>query len=348
MQIVQSILTKNPCYTAGRKITVKGLMLHGVGCNQPNASVFINNWNKASYNIACVHAFIDANTGIIYQTLPWDHRGWHCGKGVKGSGNNTHIGVEMCEPASIRYTSGSNFTCSDLPGARAAATRTYNAAVELYAYLCKLYNLNPLTQICSHKEGYKLGIATNHGDPEHLWRGLGLPYTMDTFRADVKKAMGSASAPSQSTPAETNKNFPTTPFIVEVKISDLNYRSLPSMSGTVKGQTGKGKFTITQVSNGWGKLKSGVGWIYLENAEWVKIGATQATSKPAAKPAASTTYKVKVDCGILNVRAGAGTGYKVTTTVKRNEVYTIVETKNNWGKLKSGAGWICLDYVKKV
>ena len=44
MKLVQSIMTKNPCYTAGRKITVKGLMLHSVGCPQPNASVFIKNW----------------------------------------------------------------------------------------------------------------------------------------------------------------------------------------------------------------------------------------------------------------------------------------------------------------
>lgn len=49
MKLVQSILTKNPCYTAGRKITVKGLMLHSVGCSQPKASVFINSWNSASY-----------------------------------------------------------------------------------------------------------------------------------------------------------------------------------------------------------------------------------------------------------------------------------------------------------
>ena len=47
MKLVQSILTKNPCYTAGRKIMVKGLMLHSVGCPQPKASVFINSWNSS-------------------------------------------------------------------------------------------------------------------------------------------------------------------------------------------------------------------------------------------------------------------------------------------------------------
>ena len=59
-------------------------------------------------------------------------------------------------------------------------------------------------------------------------------------------------------------------------------------------------------------------------------------------------YKVKINTAVLNVRNGAGTNYKVNTTVKKNEVYTIIEEKNGWGKLKSGAGWIKLSYTKKV
>ena len=190
MKLVQSILTKNPCYTAGRKITVKGLMLHSVGCPQPKASVFLNSWNSPSYDNACVHGFIDGNDGTVYQTLPWNHRGWHCG----ASGNNTHIGVEMCEPACIRYTSGSNFTCSDFGTARAVAKRTYEAAVELFAMLCKQYGLNPTADgvIVSHREGHRRGIASNHGDPEHLWTQLGMGYTMDGFRKAVKAKMSGA------------------------------------------------------------------------------------------------------------------------------------------------------------
>ena len=196
MKLVESILTKNPCYTAGRKITVKGLMLHSVGCNQPKASVFINSWNSASYDRACVHGFIDANDGTIYQTLPWNHRGWHCGSGSKGSGNNTHIGVEMCEPACIKYTGGSSFTCSDTATAKACAKRTYQAAVELFAMLCKEYGLDPLADgvVISHKEGHSRGIASNHGDPEHLWTQLKMGYTMDTFRKAVKAAMSETTA----------------------------------------------------------------------------------------------------------------------------------------------------------
>lgn len=187
MKLVQSILTKNPCYTAGRKITVKGLMLHSVGCPQPSASVFIKSWNSPSYNNACVHGFIDGNDGTVYQTLPWNHRGWHGG----GSSNNTHIGVEMCEPGCIKYTGGATFTCSDLTTARAVCRRTYTTAVELFALLCAEFDLDPLGDgvIVSHKEGCARGIASNHGDPEHLWSQLEMPYTMDTFRKAVKAKM---------------------------------------------------------------------------------------------------------------------------------------------------------------
>ena len=258
MKIIKSIMTKNPCYKAGKKITVKGLMLHSVGCPQPKASAFISQMNASTYDRACVHAFIDGNDGIIYQTLYWNHRAWHCGKGSKGSANDSHIGVELCEPNYVEYTSGSSFKVKDKAKAQEVVKKTYNSAVELFASLCKQYNLDPLKDIISHKEGYKKGIASNHGDPEHLWKGVGLNYTMDTFRTAVKKAMTSAST-------STSKEF-----------------------------------------------------------------------------------KVKVTTNVLNVRKGAGTNYSITCTVKDGQVYTIVDEKNGFGKLKSGAGWICLKYTKKI
>lgn len=198
MEIVNSLLTKNPCYTAGKKIEVKGLMLHSVGCPQPKASAFTKNWNSPSYDRACVHAFIDGLDGKVYQCLPWNHRGWHGG----GSSNNTHIGVEMCEPDTIKYTGGSSFTCTNKNRAIEIAKRTYTTAVELFAYLCKEYKLDPLAKgvIVSHAEGHKMGIASNHGDPEHLWKGLGLSYTMDGFRQDVKNAMN---PPKPAQPTDT-------------------------------------------------------------------------------------------------------------------------------------------------
>lgn len=188
MEITKAILTKNPCYKAGRTIKVKGLMLHSIGCPQPSAMTLINSWNTSNAKV-CVHGFIDGNTGEVYQTLPWNHRGWHCG----GAANGTHIGIEMCEPDCLKYTSGAKFTCSNEAKARVIVERTYTSAVELFAYLCKEYNLNPLEKgvILSHSEGYTKGQASNHSDPEHLWKGLKLPYTMDGFRKDVKSSMGS-------------------------------------------------------------------------------------------------------------------------------------------------------------
>lgn len=214
MKLIEAIMTKNPCYKAGRKITVKGLMLHSVGCPQPRASVFINSWNTASYRNACVHGFIDALDGTVYQTLPWNHRGWHGG----GDANNTYIGVEMCEPACIRYTGGSSFTCSDMETAKACVKRTYETAVDLFAMLCKQYRLNPLTDIISHKEGHTKGIASNHGDPEHLWDGLKMGYTMDTFRQDVKARMNdiSKSSITSGTQASAFKNLTDADVIVKV------------------------------------------------------------------------------------------------------------------------------------
>lgn len=161
-------------------------MLHSIGTPQPSAQVLVNNYNRAGL-AACVHAFIDANNGDTYQTLPWHIRGWHCASGKNGSANNTHLGIEMCEPKGIKYTGGSTFIVTDEATARRQAQTVYKAAVELFAYLCLKYNLNPLQDgvIISHKEGYERGIASNHGDPEHLWKGLGLPYTMNTFRTDV-------------------------------------------------------------------------------------------------------------------------------------------------------------------
>lgn len=192
MKLMESILSQNPCYTAGKKIKATGLMLHSVGCPQPKASAFINSWNNPSHSNSCVHGFIDGNDGTVYQTLPWDHRGWHCGSGSRGSGNNTHIGVEMCEPACIKYTGGANFTCSDMNAAKVVVKRTYESAVELFAMLCKKFSLDPLADgvVISHKEGHDRGIASNHGDPEHLWSQLGMGYTMDGFRKAVKAAMG--------------------------------------------------------------------------------------------------------------------------------------------------------------
>lgn len=62
-------------------------------------------------------------------------------------------------------------------------------------------------------------------------------------------------------------------------------------------------------------------------------------------------YMIRTTCDYLNIRKGPGLKYAITGSIRESGVkntYTIVEENNGWGRLKSGAGWICLDYVKKV
>lgn len=72
-----------------------------------------------------------------------------------------------------------------------------------------------------------------------------------------------------------------------------------------------------------------------------------AKSNPV-KPESKFPYTVRITASKLNVRAGAGTSYKVNTTVSKGQVYTIVDESGNWGKLKSGAGWISLKYTERT
>ena len=326
MKLVESILTKNPCYTAGRKITVKGLMLHSVGCAQPSASVFIKNWNSASYDRACVHGFIDGNDGTVYQTLPWDHRGWHAG----GAANNTHIGVEMCEPACIKYTGGATFTCSDTAKATESVAKTYNAAVELFAMLCEKFDLDPLADgvIISHAEGAKRGVASNHGDPDHLWRQLNTGYTMDGFRKDVKAKMGKVDTPVKEDTKPTEK---ATLYRVRKTWADS--------------KTQKGAFKV--LANAKTCADKNVGYfVFDEKGAVVYPTKAEDTKKEA--------FLFRVSISDLNIRRGPGTNYLATGRFTGKGTFTIVEVQEGkgstkgWGRLKSGAGWISLDHGERV
>lgn len=146
-------------------------------------------------------------------------------------------------------------------------------------------------------------------------------------------------------------SLPAVPFTVKVIINDLNYRSKGSMDGTINGQTGKGTFTIVEVnSEGWGKLKSGAGWIYLLNPSYCTIDNTIASSSSSGTGFVSYTVKVTTN---LNIRKGPGTNYGTNGVIRDKGVYTIVAESDGpgaskWGKLKSGAGWISLDYCTRL
>lgn len=186
MEIIEAYATQNKCYQIGTPLKPRGIMLHSIGCPQPNAAVMARYYNQyqPGGQSVCVHGFIQRD-GTYYQTLPYNLRAWHCG----GSANNTHIGIEMTEPASIAYTGGASWRDLNPAATETHVRGTYAAAVELFAQLCEPYALDPLADgvIISHAEGAARGIASAHADPTHLWRAFGL--TMDGFRADVAAAL---------------------------------------------------------------------------------------------------------------------------------------------------------------
>ena len=192
MRLLNCLLTANRCYQAGRVIKPKGVMVHSTGANNPNLRRYVqpvsttpdragllarlgtnpngNHWNRAGLSV-CVHGFIgklaDGSVAAV-QTLPWDRRGWR-------SANDTHISFEICEDG------------LDDPDYFA---RAYREAVELTAMLCKQYGLDPLADgvVICHQEGYRRGIASNHGDVLHWFPRFGK--SMDDFRAEVAAELG--------------------------------------------------------------------------------------------------------------------------------------------------------------
>lgn len=186
INVAEAFATKNKCYQIGAPLTPQGVMLHSIGTPQPNAAVMARSYNQYQPNgrSVCVHGFVQRD-GTYYHTLPYNLRAWHCG----GSANQTHIGIEMTEPASIVYTGGASWRDLDPAATEAHVRGTYAAAVELFAQLCEQYALDPLADgvIISHAEGAARGVASRHADPTHLWRAFGL--TMDGFRAAVAEAM---------------------------------------------------------------------------------------------------------------------------------------------------------------
>lgn len=432
MKIIESFFTENPCYKANQnpgtdsrylnfqKNGPQGLMLHSVGFPQPNASAFRSSWNQSTFGRACVHAFIDANDGTIYQCLPWNYRGWHGG----GASNNTHIGVEMCEPDCIKYSGGATFTCSEADKSRAKkmVTTAYNAAVELFAMLCQKYNLDPMKDgvILSHKEGNHRGIADGHVDPEHLWDQLGMGYTMDGFRKDVSAKMGIKipdEQPSALKPGDIIKivngakytnGFSIPSWVINstcyyrdktkegivfsiLKAGDItgvidpkyieNYSvstpvtpkpthaptPAPSpasneyKNGDIIKLSKDTRYTNGQKVPDWvinstcyyrGKDKSGVIFSILKTGDITGVIDSKyiinTTASETPKPTEFKPYMVKIVADALNYREGPGTSYKVNGTIRDHGVYTIVKESNGWGFLKSGAGWIALNYTQKV
>lgn len=96
--ITQRMMTKNPCYTNGRTITPKGVMVHSTAAPGVMAQALAKSWDTPTAQ-AAAHAIVDDT--VTLQTLPWTARGGHAGSQV-GTANGTHIAFEICEPQECR------------------------------------------------------------------------------------------------------------------------------------------------------------------------------------------------------------------------------------------------------
>ena len=210
--------TNSTCYKQTSKMSIKGVLWHSTGANNPNIKRYVqpsendtnygklmtligNNTAKNDWNHISVQAGLNAWIGKLadgtvasVQTMPWDYKPWGCGSGSKGSCNNGWIQFEICEDSLV---DGGYFT------------KVYNEACELTAYLCFKYGINPkgtvnlngvnVPTILCHQDSAQLGLGSNHADVYHWFNKYGK--TMQNVRDDVAKLMGTA--PSVTPQQET-------------------------------------------------------------------------------------------------------------------------------------------------
>lgn len=274
---------------------------------------------------------------VQYNPDPATHSCWAVGGGkynnkggrLYGTAKNTNcVSIEICSNSKSGKVLGAND-----PGWYFTDAELDNAA-KLAKYLMEKYSI-PIDRMIRHYDvngkpcpGIR-GWNEDSGDTS-AWlafrKRLGA-----TGSTTAKPAGGTNSGSSAAAPAGTAVNYK-----YEVTVSDLNIRKGPGTNYAAVGQTGKGTFTIVVESGGWGKLKSGAGWISLDSRYGHKVSGGTAA---AAKPSGEFKWTVTVsDLRIRKTPGGAPTG-KYTG----KGTFTITEQSGGWGKLKSGAGWISLD-----
>lgn len=172
-----------------------------------------NDWNHIEHEAglnAWIGQLADGSMATI-QAGGWDKHPWGCGGGNKGSCNGY---IKKDGKTTWVNQHWVQFECCD-DGYKDEAyfKRVYKEACEFTAYICKLYDIDPLgtvmfngvevpTILC-HADSYKLGLGGNHGDVYPWFKKFG--YDMTIVRNDVAALMGKASQTEQSAAVQFNK-----------------------------------------------------------------------------------------------------------------------------------------------
>lgn len=359
MNIIKAYAVKNNCYIAAQKMVPQGIVIHSTGANNPNLKRYVdavdevginqygNHWNvdKPGGKSICVHAFIgyDKNKKIqVAEILPLNICCWGIGRGRLGSYNYdpAYIQIEICED---------NLTNKDY------YKKAFSVAAEYCTELCKTYNIS-IDNIVGHCEAYRRGYGSNHSDPEHWMKKFG--ETMDNFRKQVSEILKTIKDDRENIDETENINqsFQKGDLVsIDSNATYYNGKSIPSWVKTqnwyVATEPTGDRIVIDKNENGTNSICSPIYEKYLTLVRKANIPDNTNTSESATSSACP--YRVKVVIDSLNIRKGAGTNTAKVGKITDKGVYTVVEEKNGigatkWGKLKSGVGWISLDYVKKL
>ena len=233
---------------------------------------------------------------------------------------------------------------------RTVTDEQYKVIEEVYMWHPSIRNTSGKDEVAELYKSFGMTIFHDiQENPKSKGWAAGAGYGEKILKIlDAIKETGSSQAGDGSPkPDETKKDDDFKEYLITTTCDVLNIRSGAGTDNKVVGAIRevagkKNKYTIVEEKNGWGRLKSGAGWISLSYTK--KVAASTGTT--------FTPYLITTTCDVLNIRSGAGTGYSVVgaireVTGKKNK-YTIVEEKNGWGRLKSGAGWISLSYTKKA
>lgn len=359
LNIIKAYAVKNLCYIAAQKMVPQGIVVHSTGANNPNLKRYVdavdevgvnkygNHWNtaKPGGRKVCVHAFVgyDKSKQIrVAEILPLDICCWGVGKGKKGSYNSN--------PAYIQFE-----ICEDGLKDKTYYRKAFDVAAEYCAQLCSTYNIS-IDKIVGHCEAYKKGYGSNHSDPERWMKNFG--ESMDDFRKQVSKILKTNDVEKENKEETATKNASIEKGDLVAIASDATYYSGKAIPLWVKQQNwyvasnpvGE-RVVIDKNERGTNSICSPINKKHLTV---VKKENTNVLANTAQKTVSNgCPYKVKVTVDCLYIRKGAGTNTAKVGSITDKGVYTIVEEKTGlgatkWGKLKSGAGWISIDYVRKI
>ena len=257
----------------------------------------ISNNNQVSFHFA-------VDDKEIVQGLPLDRNAWACGDGANGKGNRKGIQIEIC------YS-------------KSGGARFENAEKNAAKFIAQLLK----------ERGWGVDKVKKHQDFSNKY----CPHrTLDkgwaSFVNMIKDYLNELNKPVQSTQSSSISVGDK----VKVKTTATHYATGQSMASFVKGST----YEVTRIDGNKLLLSDIVSWVWDYDVD--KVGSTTQSNS-------DNSVLVEIICDELNIRQQADFNSKVVGTVKKGEVFTIVEMSNGLGKLKSGAGWISIGsaYVKR-